>query len=94
MGEQEPSIKSAGRSLRHGALLAVTVALLAGHGVFLQLLAAHTSLSLAVVSALGGTGRDKAPGIARRHLRSITELPAPQTMMNARRRCLQISAGH
>jgi hypothetical protein len=54
MGEQNPSIKSAGRLLRHAALLAVTVALLAGHGVFLQLLAAHTSLSLAVVSALGG----------------------------------------
>jgi hypothetical protein len=53
MGDLEPSIKSAGRLLRHGALLAVPVALLAGHGVFLQLLAAHTSLSLAVVSALG-----------------------------------------
>jgi hypothetical protein len=54
MGEQDPSIKSASRLLRRAVLLAVTVALLAGHGVFLQLLAAHTSWSLAVVSALGG----------------------------------------
>jgi hypothetical protein len=54
MSEQKPSIKSAGPLLRHGALLAVTVALIAGHGVFIQLLVAHTSLSLAVGSALGG----------------------------------------
>jgi Na+/H+ antiporter NhaA len=54
MGEQDPSIKSASRLLRPAALLALTVALLAGHGVILQLLAAHTSLSLAVVSALSG----------------------------------------
>lgn len=40
--------------MRHAALLALAVALLAGHGVILKLLAAHTSLSLAVISTLGG----------------------------------------
>ena len=54
MGERDPSIKSASRLFRHVALLAFAVALVAGHGVILQLLAAHTSLSLAFGSALGG----------------------------------------
>jgi len=53
MGKRGPSIKSAIRLLRYAALLAVVVALVAGHGVILWLLAAHTSLSFAVVSVLG-----------------------------------------
>ncbi len=54
MGVRDPSLKNASRLARYAALLALGVGLLAGHGVILELLAAHSSLSLLAVSVLGG----------------------------------------